>query len=105
MDKDFVSKRIANIRTDKNLSARGLSLDLGKSRDYIFQCEAGKLNPPLDFIFDFCNHFKMPIGEFFDQNIEYPVRIKNLIADINKLNNEEYEQVLSLVKLLANKKN
>ena len=104
MEKDFVAKRIASIRTGKNLSARGLSLDLGKSRDYIFQCEAGKLNPPLDFISDFCEHFKIPIGEFFDQDVKYPMRIKNLAPDLDTLNNEEYEQVLSLVKLLANKK-
>ena len=43
MDKEFIRNRVYKIRTNQNISARNLSLELGMSSEYINQLEGGKL--------------------------------------------------------------
>ena len=45
MDEQFIKQRIAKLRTDKNISARELSLQLGQSTGYINTIENGKSLP------------------------------------------------------------
>ena len=39
IDAEFISGRIAKLRTDKNISARDMSLSLGQSQSYINNIE------------------------------------------------------------------
>ena len=105
MKKDFIKERIAAIRTSKNISARNLSLELGKSSEYINQIENGRLNPPIDFIIDFCDYFQLSLGEFFNEDSSYPLQYKELISELNKLTHSELDKIVDLVKLInTNKK-
>lgn len=99
-DKEFIKSRIAQIRGSKNISARSLSLELGMSSEYINQVENGRLNPSLDFLLNFCDYFKISIGEFFDENNAFPIEYQSLIKELNKLNKQEIEQIINLVNLL-----
>ena len=101
MDKSFIAKRVSRIREAKNRSARSLSLDLGMSSEYINQVENGKLNPSLDFISNFCDYFKIPLGEFFDYTAEYPIQYRELIKDLNKLAPDELAEITAVVKRIA----
>ena len=104
INKEFIKNRISQIRTSKNISARSLSLDLGMSSEYINQIENGRLNPSLDFLLNFCQYFKISIGEFFNENNAFPVEYKELIIELNKLNQTEFKQILNIVKLITSKK-
>lgn len=64
MDK-FISDRIYQLRTDKNLSARELSLALGMSASYINKVENGKVMPSLNTLFIICMYFDITPEEFF----------------------------------------
>jgi len=100
MDKEFIKNRISSIRNKKNISARSLSLDLGMSSEYINQVENGRLMPSLDFIINFCDYFKITIGEFFDEKIIYPEQYKFIINELNKLTYNELTQIENFIKLL-----
>ena len=43
IDKSFIGKRIAVLRNAKKISARGMSLDLGQSSEYVNQIENGEV--------------------------------------------------------------
>lgn len=49
IDADFISDRIAKLRTEKNISARDMSLSLGQSQSYINNIE----NKNVNFLSDF----------------------------------------------------
>lgn len=99
-NKEFIKNRISKIRSSKNVSARSLSLELGMSSEYINQIENGRLNPSLDFILNFCEYFKLTIGEFFDEDNSFPIEYKSLINQLNKLTKEELAHITDLVNLL-----
>ena len=104
MDKEFFKHRIASIRNAKNMSARNLSLELGMSSEYINQIECGRLKPSLDFIINFCDYFKLTVGDFFEQSNPHPTQLNSLITDLKKLNSDELNQISVFVKILTNKK-
>ena len=100
MDKIFIKDRIMAIRNQHNISARSLSLELGMSSEYINQVENGRLTPSLDFVLNFCDYFKISVGEFFDEKNTYPTEYKELIDELNYLNSEELKQIIDLIKLI-----
>ena len=104
MYKDFIRNRINMIRNANKLSARGLSLDLGYATEYINQIERGRSNPSVEFLLVFCEHFKMTIGEFFDESVKYPMHLKSIVENLKKLNADELASVSDIVKRLAYKK-
>ncbi len=102
MDKNFVQKRYATIRLAHDISARKLSLELGQSTEYINQIENGKNMPSLEGLFNFCDYFGISLGEFFEENFEYPVEYRKIIEELNKLDSLELKQIYDLL-LLINK--
>lgn len=63
--REFVSNRIYQLRIEKNLSARELSLSLGMSAGYINKIENGKAMPSLNSLFYICEYFMITLEEFF----------------------------------------
>lgn len=104
MNKDFIRNRIYSIRNANNISARNLSLELGMSSEYVNQLEGGRLNPSIDFLINFCNHFDLSLSDFFDTKINYPTKLKELITELNKLNDEELGLIYELTRYFNSKK-
>ncbi len=104
MDKKFVQTRYATIRLAHNISARKLSLELGQSSEYINQIESGKSMPSLEGLFNFCEYFHIGLGEFFEQEYNYPVEYKKIIHELNKLDTMELKQFYDLILLINSKK-
>lgn len=100
MDKEFIKTRIMTIRNQHNISARSLSLELGMSSEYINQVENGRLTPSLDFVLNFCDYFQISIGEFFDEKNTHPTEYKEIIEELNSLNNVELKLITELIKLI-----
>lgn len=104
MIRKFIQKRMANIRNAKNISARKLSLELGQSSEYINQIENGKNIPSIEGLINFCSYLNISMGEFFEENFEYPVQYREIIKNLNKLDAIELEKVSEIIKLIADKK-
>lgn len=100
MEKEFVSLRIARIRTAHKISARKLSIELGQSTEYINQIESGKHLPSLEGLFNICEYFNISLGEFFEDKFEFPVEYKGIIEELNKMDSIAVNQVYELLKLI-----
>lgn len=102
--KKFICNRFAVIRNAHNISARKLSIEMGQSTEYVNQIENGRKMPSLEGLFNFCDYFKITIGEFFDSTQTYPVQYKEIISNLNKLDNEELEHVAKNIEYIARNK-
>lgn len=63
----FISNRIYQLRIEKDLSARELSLLLGMSSGYINKIENRKTMPSLQALFLICMFFDITPKEFFNE--------------------------------------
>ena len=104
MDRNFIKERYAKIRLAHRLSARKLSLELGQSTEYINQIETGKSMPSIEGLINFCDYFNLNLGEFFDEEMKFPVEYKKIINELDKMDILEINQIYELLKLINSKK-
>ena len=102
--REFVRTKITAIRMANDYSSRKLSIELGKSTEYINQVENGRLNPTLEFLSEFCDYFKISLSDFFDKGNSHPTKFREMCFDLSVLNNEEVKQIADIVKTLAKSK-
>lgn len=100
MDIQFVRDRIAFLRTEKNISARELSLRLGQSTGYISQIETGKSNPSVEMLIYICEELGVSMSAFFDDSQSYPILVGEIVNQAKGLNKSSLESVLYVMKNL-----
>lgn len=100
MDKSFIKERYAKIRLAHNISARKLSLELGQSTEYINQIENGKNMPSVEGLMNFCNYFNISMGEFFEEQFNFPVEYAAIIEELNKMDAITIKQIYELLKTI-----
>ena len=98
MDRAFIKRRIARLRTDKNISARELSLRLGQSTGYINTIENRKSLPSMDMFLYICDYFKITPKDFFDENSDFPLLLGEIINEIKSLDRNALESILAIAK-------
>lgn len=86
------------MRTDHDISARELSLQLGQSTGYINTIENGKSLPSMKMFLYICEYFHITPKEFFDEEIENPVLIERLVEEGKKLDANALESILGVMK-------
>ena len=99
----FTRNRIAQLRTQRGISARDMSLSLGQNNSYINQIENGKALPSLQGLFYICDYFGITPQQFFEVENDYPVEIQKLMENLKRLDAKELEQISALVESLAGK--
>ena len=98
MYEEFTQNRIAQLRMQKNVSARDMSLSLGQNNSYINQIENKKALPSLQGLFYICEYFGITPQQFFDDGNAYPVQLADLIEDMKKLDAASLEHIAAIVK-------
>jgi len=101
MDEKDLALRLAQLRDKKNVSAREMSLAIGKNPGYINNIESGKSLPSLPGIFYICDYLGISVSEFFDLNTKNPTKLDELIDDLKKLDDAQLENIANLVKGLV----
>ena len=105
MYEEFTQNRIAQLRMQKNVSARDMSLSLGQNNSYINQIENKKALPSLQGLFYICEYFGITPQQFFDDGSAYPVQLADLDEDMKKLDAASLEHIAAIVKeMVGNKK-
>ena len=97
MYEDYTRERIAQLRNQKGVSARDMSLSLGQNSSYINRIENGKSLPSLQVLFWICEYFEITPGQFFDEGCNYPSEIAKLNEGVKKLDEESLKLVMGLV--------
>lgn len=65
MLEDEFCNRLSQLRLEKGVSARDMSLSLGQSDAYINRIENGKMLPSMSVFFYICDYFDITPSEFF----------------------------------------
>lgn len=98
MYEKFIRTRIAKLRTEKNISARELSLELGQSNSYINAIENGNSMPSMRAFLYLCEYFKITPAEFFNEKNEHPVLMSEIITESEHLSENSLKIIIELMK-------
>ena len=105
MNQEWFSSRLTKLRTERKLSARDLSLSLGQSPGYINKIENNRSLPSMQVFFYICEYLKISPAEFFDQEITYPLLLNETISELKKMDSNQLEHVLNILKDINATKN
>ena len=95
---EWFSKRLTELRLQKNVSARDMSLSLGQSESYTNKIENKRTLPSMAVFFYICEYFEITPQEFFNVGVNAPVAVKDLTKEFGKLTPYQAELLLCLVK-------
>ena len=96
----FVPERIAQLRLQKNVSARDMSLSLGQAANYINSIENRKALPSMQSFFYICEYLGVTPQEFFDEGNACPVRLRELMDEAKHLDANALGHLLALIREL-----
>lgn len=94
---NWIAARIAQLRTQKKVSARDMSLSLGQSESYINKIENKRMMPSMQGFLYICEYFDITPQEFFDQNMEAPQKTAELIRKAAQLTPDQTDHILRII--------
>lgn len=95
--KDF-GQRLSELRLNKDVSARDMSLSIGQSASYINNIETGISYPSMSGFFYICEYFGIEPKDFFDTSAKNPIKEKVLADAAKGLNNEQLDHLIAIIK-------
>ena len=98
MDLNELVQRIGYFRNKINLSARELSLRIGKSETYINQVECRNFTVSLPVLFEIIEALEITCAEFYSDNYVAYKQDKEIIDTLNALPAERKNSFLDLIK-------
>ncbi len=103
MYEKFTQNRIAQLRMQKDVSARDMSLSLGQNNSYINQIENRRALPSLQGLFYICEYFGITPQQFFDEGDTFPVQLAELVEELKKLDASTLSHISAIVSDILNK--
>jgi len=95
---NFLCERVSRIRLQNDMSARDLSLSIGQSEAYINNIENKRSLPSIKGIYYICEYFKIPLKDFFDEELKSPGAFSELMAECKRLDEQALQTLLSVAK-------
>lgn len=92
------SLRLSQLREDKGVSARDMSLSLGYSENYINNIENHRNFPSMTVFFYICEYLGITPKDFFDTDSKSPVKEKELLEAVKGLSPEQLDTLITLAK-------
>lgn len=101
MFEDEFQKRLYELRNQKKVSARDMSLSIGQTAGYISRIENGWGLPSMSAFLFICDYLNITPSEFFDTEVENPEKIRQAVNGLKKLDSVALDHVLGIIELLA----
>ncbi|MCM1365202.1 MAG: helix-turn-helix domain-containing protein [Faecalibacterium sp.] len=98
MEKEDFAHRLTQLRMQKGISARDMSLSIGQSAGYINNIENGVNLPSMTTFFYICDYFGITPKDFFDIDSIKPPQVYELMEMVKSLNPEQLSSVIALIK-------
>lgn len=98
MDKIDFSRRLTELRIQKGVSSRDMSLSIGQSPAYINNIENGVSFPSMASFFYICEYLGVTPKEFFDVDTANPTLVRELIEASEGLNHCQITNVIRLMR-------
>lgn len=86
-------KRLTQLRMQKGVSARDMSLSLGQSETYINKIENHAALPSMSVFFYICEYLDISPAEFFDDEVEHPEKLQKAINNLRRLDVEDLDHI------------
>lgn len=103
MYEENFSNRLTQLRTQKGVSARDMSLSIGQNPGYINNIETGKAFPSMTNFFYICEYLDITPMDFFNFDSSHPKELDMLYNDLNKLTDSQFRIIYALVDELVKK--
>lgn len=100
MFEELFYQRLVQLRTEKGVSARDMSLSIGQSAGYINSLENRKGFPSMQVFFYICEYLNVTPSEFFDEGNSHPVQYQEALAELKALDHENFQNVKAIIKNL-----
>lgn len=94
----WFSERLTQLRMEKGVSARDMSLSLGQSESYINKIENRRTMPSMAGFYYICEYLGIEPKDFFDTGICSPTKTAEIVREIGKLSPEKAEHILHVIK-------
>lgn len=98
MEKEDFAKRLTELRMNKGVSARDMSLSIGQSASYINNIENGVNLPSMMAFFYICDYLGIEPRDFFDTKSTNPTKANELLDIAKSLNSEQLDNLIALAK-------
>ena len=92
----FIAERIAQLRAQKGVSARDMSLSIGQSENYINMIENRRALPSVSVFFYICEYLNVTPQDFFEQGNAYPKLLNDLISVLKTLDQDALGNLLAI---------
>ena len=89
--------RLSQLRMEKGVSARDMSLSLGQNAGYITTIENGKNYPSMQAFFHICEYLDITPVEFLDFDSTSPKKLSALTEKMKRLKSEQLQVIESVV--------
>lgn len=91
-------ERITQLRLQKGVSARDMSLSLGQSESYINRIESKKMLPSMSVFFYICDYFDITPKEFFDFSESSPdLEVLEAMNKLWSLDEEKRKHIIAVI--------
>lgn len=100
MEQSEFIKRLVELRMNKGVSARDMSLSLGQSPSYINNIENGVNFPSMTVFFYICDYFGITPKDFFDTETQNPTKATELLEAVKGRSTEQMDNLISIAKNL-----
>ncbi|MCI9575425.1 MAG: helix-turn-helix transcriptional regulator [Clostridiales bacterium] len=98
MFEDLFYKRLTQLRMEKGVSARDMSLSIGQSPSYINGLENRHSLPAMDSFFNICDYFHITPKEFFNDGVEAPTKLQEALKALEPLSAEQLSHIIAIAK-------
>ena len=98
MMQETFRQRLSELRINKGVSARDMSLSIGQSPSYINNIETGVSLPSMTVFFYICDYLGVTPSEFFDTESKNPAKEKELLLTVKGLSSDQLDNLISLAK-------
>lgn len=93
---DFV-KRLTQLRMNKGVSARSMSLDIGQNENYINDIENERITPSLAVLFYIFDYLAIEPKDFFDLDVPDPKKADKVYNRIRKLPTDKLNVLIAIM--------
>lgn len=95
---NWFPSRIAELRTQRGISARDMSLSLGQSESYINKIENKRTLPSMTGFIYICEYFGITPQDFFNVDSPAPQKSKEVLSELNKLTASQADHVMMVIR-------
>ena len=103
MFEELFYDRLIKLRTEKKVSAREMSLDIGQSPGYINGLENRNGFPSMQLFFYICEYLQISPKDFFDMDNPAPLKINQISGELTKLDDVQLDTVIAVINGLQHK--